>query len=98
MQLEAVMPKSFEYPQFSHPRSVPPDREAGRRQGWSDPQNPYTTARLLIARHAEAAGDCAAAEMAHAQAVGDSGSYDSWAEIYDTIAVLQASRARTSGP
>jgi hypothetical protein len=52
----------------------------------------------MIARHAEAAGDCAAAEMAHAQAVGDSGSYDSWAEIYDTIAVLQASRARTSGP
>ena len=82
------MPKPLEYPQQ---RSVPPDREAGRRQGWSDPRNPYTTARLLIARHAGTAGDCAAAEMAHAQAVGDSGSYDSWAEIYDTIAVLQAS-------
>ena len=92
------MPKPLEYPQYPQQRSVPPDREAGRRQGWSDPQNPYTTARLMIARHGEAAGGCAAAEMAHAQAVGDSGSYDSWAEIYDTIAVLQASRARTSGP
>jgi hypothetical protein len=98
MQPEAVMPKPLEYPQYLQRRSVPADREAGRRQGWSDPQNPYTTARLMIARHAEAAEDCAAAEMAHAQAVGDSGSYDSWAEIYDTIAVLQASRARTSGP
>ncbi len=92
------MPKPLEYPQYLQRRSVPADREAGRRQGWSDPQNPYTTARLMIARHAEAAGDCAAAEMAHAQAVGDSGSYDSWAEIYDSISVLQASLVRTSGP
>ena len=92
------MPKPLEYPQYLQQRSVPPDREAGRRQGWSDPQNPYTTARLMIARHGAAAGDRAAAEMAHAQAVGDSGSYDSWAEIYDTIAVLQAPPARTSGP
>jgi hypothetical protein len=65
----------------------------------SDPQNPYTTARLLIARHAETAGDYAAAEMAHAQGVGDAGDYDCWAEIYDAVAVLQAPPAsRTSGP
>ena len=95
------MPRPIEYPQYPqypHQRSAPPDREAGRRQAWSDPRNPYTTARLLIARHAGAAGDCAAAEMAHAQAVGDSGDYDCWAEIYDAVAVLQASPARTSGP
>ena len=55
-------------------------------------------ARLLIARHAETAGNYAAAEMAHAQAVGDAGDYDCWAEIYDAVAVLQASPARTSGP
>ncbi len=89
------MPSPLEYP---HQKGAPPDREAGRRQGWSDPQNPYTTARLLIARHAGTAGDCAAAEMAHAQVVGDAGSYDCWAEIYDAIAVLQAPPARTSGP
>ena len=87
------MPTEHAYP---HQKGAFPDREAGRRQGWSDPRNPYTTARLLIARHAEAAGDCAAAEMAHAQAAGD---YDSWAEIYDAVAVLQAPPAlRTSGP
>jgi hypothetical protein len=94
-QLEAAMPTEHAYP---HQNGTSPDREAGRRQAWSDPQNPYTTARLLIARHAEAAGDCAAEEMAHAQAVGDAGDYDSWAEIYDAVAVLQASPARTSGP
>jgi hypothetical protein len=92
------MPRPFEYPQYPHQRSAPPNREAGRRQAWSDPRNPFTTAKLLIARHAGAAGDCAAAEMAHAQAVGDSGDYDCWAEIYDAVAVLQASPARTSGP
>ncbi len=85
-------------PAYPHQNGAPPDSDAGRRQGWSDPRNPYTTARLLIARHAGMAEDCAAAEMAHAQAVGDAGSYDSWAEIYDAIAVLQASRARTSAP
>ena len=85
-------------PAYRHPNDAWPGSEAGRRQGWSDPQNPYTTARLLIARHAEAAGDRAAAEMAHAQAVGDAGDYDCWAEIYDAVAVLQASPARTSGP
>ena len=89
------MPSPLEYPNHKGAR---PDREAGRRQGWSDPRNPYTTARLLIARHAEAAGECAAAAMAHAQAAGDSGDYDCWAEIYDAVAVLQASPARTSGP
>ena len=89
------MPNPLAYP---HQKGAPPVREAGRRQGWSDPQNPYTTARLLIARHAGTAGDCAAAEMAQAQAVGDAGSYDCWAEIYDAIAVLQAPPARTSGP
>jgi hypothetical protein len=94
-QLDAVMPSPLEYPQL---KGASPDREAGRRQGWSDPGSPYTAARLLIARHAEAAEDRAAAEMAHALAVGDSSNYDSWAEIYDTIAVLQAPRARTSGP
>jgi hypothetical protein len=77
---------------------APPDGDADRRQVWSDPQSPYTTARLLIARHAGKAEDCAAAEMAHAQAVGDAGSYDGWAEIYDAIAVLQAPRARIPGP
>ncbi len=92
------MPRPPEYPQYLQQRSAPPTARRADTRGWSDPRNPYTTARLLISRHAEAAGDCAAAEMAHAQAVGDSGSYDSWAEIYDTIAVLQASRARTSGP
>ena len=85
-------------PAYPHQNSAPPDSEAGRRQGWSDPRNPYTTARLLIARHAEAAEDCAAAEMAHAQAVGDADGYDCWAEIYDAITVLQASPARSSGP
>ena len=95
------MPRPIEYPQHPHQRSAPPDREAGRRQAWSDPRNPFTTAKLLIARHAGAAGDCAAVEMAHAQAaqaVGDAGDYDCWAEIYDAVAVLQASPARTSGP
>ena len=92
------MPRPIEYPQYPHQRSERPDREAGRRHAWSDPRNPYTTARLLIARHAGAAGDCAAAEMAHAQAVGDAGDYDCWAEIYDAVAVLQAPPARTSGP
>jgi hypothetical protein len=78
-------------------RARPPTaRRADARGG--PPESPYTTARLLIARHAEAAEDRAAAEMAHALAVADSSSYDSWAEIYDTIAVLQAPRARTSGP
>ena len=85
-------------PAYPHPNDAGPGSEAGRRQGWSDPRNPYTTARLLIARHAEAAGDCAAVEMAHAQAVGDAGDYDCWAEVYDAVAVLQASPARTSGP
>ena len=85
-------------PAYPHQNGTSPDRGAGRRQAWSDPRNPYTTARLFITRHAEAAEDCAAAEMAHAQAVGDAGSYDSWAEIYDAIAVLQAPPARTSGP
>jgi hypothetical protein len=89
------MPNPDAYPQQKGAR---PDSGAARRQAWSDPRNPYTTARLLIARHAEAAGDYAAAEMAHAQAVGDAGDYDCWAEIYDAVAVLQASRARTSGP
>jgi hypothetical protein len=88
------MPTAPDYP---HQNGTSPDREAGRRQGWSDPRNPYTTARLLIARHAGAARDCAAAEMAQAQAAGDSGSYDTWAEIHDAVAVLQASPARTSG-
>jgi hypothetical protein len=92
------MPRPLEYPQYPQQRSAPPDREAGRRQGWSDPRNPYTTARLLIARHAQAAGEYAAAEMAHAQAVGDSGDYDCWAEICDAVAVLQASPARRSDP
>jgi hypothetical protein len=50
-----------------------------------------------MADHAEAAADCAAAEMAHAQAVGDAGDYDCWAEIYDAVVALQAPRARTSG-
>ena len=81
---------------YPHQNDAPPDREAGRRQAWSDPRNPYTTARLLIARHAGAAEDSAAAEMAHAQAVGDSGNYDSWAEIYDAVAALQARPVRTS--
>ena len=85
-------------PAYPHQNDAPPDREAGRRQGWSDPRNPYTTARQLIARHAEAAEDCAAAEMAHAQAAGDAEDYDCWAAIYDAIAVLRASPARTSGP
>jgi hypothetical protein len=89
------MPNPDAYPQQ---KGAPPDSGAARRQAWSDPRNPYTTARLLIARHAEAAGDYAAAEMAHAQAVGDAGDYDCWAEIYDAIAVLQAPRARIPGP
>ena len=95
-QPEAVMPRA---PAYSHQNGASSGGEAGRRQGWSDPQNPYTTARLLIARHAETAGDYAAAEMAHAQGVGDAGDYDCWAEIYDAVAVLQAPPAsRTSGP
>ena len=83
----------------AHPlqNGASPDGDAGRRQMWSDPRSPYTTARLLIARHAGKAEDCATAEMAHAQAVGDADSYDSWAEIYDAIAVLQAPRAWTPG-
>ncbi len=85
-------------PAYPHQNGTSPDREAGRRQAWSDPGNPYTTAKLLITRHAKGAEDCAAAEMAHAQAVGDSGGYDSWAEIYDAVAVLQAPPARTSDP
>ena len=91
------MPSPLTYPR---PTAASPVSEAGRRQGWpDDPQNPYTTARLLIARHAETAGDYAAAEMAHAQGVGDAGDYDCWAEIYDAVAVLQAPPAsRTSGP
>ena len=83
---------------YRHQMGAPTDRGAARRQAWSDPRNPYTTARLLISRHAEAAGDYAAAEMAYAQAVGDADDYDCWAEIYDAVAVLQASPARTSGP
>ena len=92
------MPRPIEYPQYPHQRSAPPDREAGRRQGWSDPRNPYTTAKLMIPRHAEEAGGSAAAEVAHAQTVGDCGDNDCSAEIYDAVAVLQASPARTSGP
>ncbi len=42
--------------------------------------------------------DCAAAEMAQAQAAGDSGSYETWAEIHDAVAALQASSARTANP
>ena len=84
----------------AHPlqNAASPDGDAGRRQVWSDPRSPYTPARLLIARHAGRAEDYAAAEMAHAQAVGDADSYDSWAEIHDAVAVLQAPRARTSDP
>ena len=89
------MPTPLAYP---HPNTASPGSGTDRREAWSDPRNPYTTARLLIARHAGAAEDSAAAEMAHAQAVGDAGSYESWAEIYDAVAVLQASPARTSGP
>jgi len=81
-----------------HRNAVSPGSGAGRREVWSDPRDPYTTARLLIARHAGAAGDRAAAEMAQAQAAGDSGSYDTWAEIHDAVAALQASPARTSNP
>jgi hypothetical protein len=85
-------------PAYPHQNGARPDSDAGRRQGWSDPRNPYTTARLLIARHAGMAGDCAAAEMAQAQAAGDSGSYETWAEIHDAVAALQASSAGTANP
>ena len=85
-------------PAYPHRNGTSLGSEAGRRQAWFDPRNPYTTARLLIARHAGTAEDCAAAEMAQAQAAGDSGSYDTWAEIYDAVAALQASPARTSSP
>ncbi len=53
---------------------------------------------LLIARHAAKAEDCAAAEMAHAQAVGDGGSYDTWAAVYDALAALQAAPTRAFDP
>ena len=89
------MPSPLAYP---HQNGAPPDSDAGRRQGWSDPRNPYTTARLLIARHAGMALDCAAAEMAQAQAAGDSGSYETWAEIHDAVGALQASSAGTANP
>ena len=85
-------------PAYTRPNGASPGVDTGRRPAWSDPRNPYTTARLLIARHAGMAVDCAAAEMAQAQAAGDSGGYDTWAEIHDAVAALQASPARTANP
>ena len=81
----------------THTDGSSPGSEPGRYQGWSDPRSPCTTAKLLIARHAGAAEDHAAAEMAGAQAVGDAGSYMDWAEVHDAIVVLQEGRTRVSG-
>jgi hypothetical protein len=89
------MPNTLAY---AHQGGAPPDSGTSRPRAWSDPQNPYTTAKLLIDRHAGAAEDRAAGEMAHAQAVGDAGSYASWWGIRDAIADLQECAARPAGP
>ena len=66
-----------------------PDSRVSRLMTWSDPRSPFTTAAELITRYGRRAEDHATTEMAHAQAVGDGDTYDSWWAIRDAIAELQ---------